>query len=90
MGAGLGASATAEGGTEQTVFEDGIFLPGAFARDLIWHRRVSGNDSGDGVFGSVSYIQRMNTFGGAAPTTPRIDGEKLSVPYNANYIFWRN
>jgi hypothetical protein len=46
--------------------------------------------SGDGFFGSVTYIQRMNTFGGAAPTTPCIDGEKVSVPYNANYIFWGN
>jgi hypothetical protein len=46
--------------------------------------------SGDGFFGSVTYIQRMNTFGGAAPATPCTDGEKASVPYNANYIFWGN
>jgi hypothetical protein len=32
----------------------------------------------------------MNNFGGPAPTTLCTDGQKASVPYNANDIFWGN
>ncbi|EXG82244.1 Protein of unknown function (DUF3455) [Cryptosporangium arvum DSM 44712] len=46
--------------------------------------------SGQGLFSTVTHIQRMNTFGGVAPTTACTDGQKISVPYNANYIFWGN
>ncbi|MFG1926437.1 DUF3455 domain-containing protein [Cryptosporangium sp. NPDC048952] len=46
--------------------------------------------SGQGILSNVTHIQRMNTFGGVAPTTACTDGQKASVPYNANYIFWGN
>ncbi|WP_041832238.1 DUF3455 domain-containing protein [Actinoplanes sp. N902-109] len=46
--------------------------------------------SGQGMFSGVTYVQRMNTYGGTAPATACTDGEKVSVPYNANYIFWGN
>jgi hypothetical protein len=46
--------------------------------------------SGQGILSTVTHIQRMNTFGGVAPKTPCTDGQKASVPYNANYIFWGN
>ena len=46
--------------------------------------------SGQGMLSSVTHIQRMNTFGGTAPATACTDGQKTSVPYNANYIFWGN
>jgi hypothetical protein len=46
--------------------------------------------SGQGMLSTVTHIQRMNTFGGVAPATACTDGEKTSVPYNANYIFWGN
>ncbi|MCA2215734.1 DUF3455 domain-containing protein [Jidongwangia harbinensis] len=46
--------------------------------------------SGQGMLGTVTHIQRMNTFGGVAPATACTDGAKASVPYNANYIFWGN
>jgi uncharacterized protein DUF3455 len=46
--------------------------------------------SGQGILSTVTHIQRMNTFGGVAPATACTDGDKTSVPYNANYIFWGN
>lgn len=46
--------------------------------------------SGAGLLSTVTHIQRMNTFGGVAPSTPCTDGQKTSVAYNANYIFWGN
>ena len=46
--------------------------------------------SGQGFLSTATHIQRMNTFGGVAPSTACTDGEKASVPYNANYIFWGN
>jgi hypothetical protein len=46
--------------------------------------------SGQGMLSAVTHIQRMNTWGGVAPATPCTDGEKVSVPYKANYLFWGN
>lgn len=46
--------------------------------------------SGQGFLSTVTHIQRMNTFGGVAPSTACTDGQKTSVAYNANYIFWGN
>jgi hypothetical protein len=46
--------------------------------------------SGQGILSTVTHIQRMNTFGGVAPSTSCTDGQKVSVRYNANYIFWGN
>ena len=43
---------------------------------------------GDGVFGTVSYIQRLRTTGGAAPTAACATGETQAVPYTAQYRFY--
>jgi hypothetical protein len=43
-----------------------------------------------GLLSRVQNIQRLNTSGGTAPTTACTDGEKVSVPYRANYVFWAN
>lgn len=43
---------------------------------------------GDGVFGKVTYVQRLNTKGGLAPTTTCTDGATTSVPYKADYRFF--
>lgn len=43
---------------------------------------------GDGVFGSVSYVQRLNTEGGLAPTGSCTDGAQTGVPYSATYLFY--
>jgi hypothetical protein len=43
---------------------------------------------GDGIFGSVTYIQRLNTTGGVKPTTACTDGQTQGVPYTAQYRFY--
>jgi hypothetical protein len=42
-----------------------------------------------GTFSGVKYIQRLNTVGGLAPSTPGSPGEVVSVPYAAEYFFYR-
>lgn len=43
---------------------------------------------GDGLFGRVTYIQRLATSGGAAPGGSCEDGETKGVPYKAKYRFF--
>lgn len=45
---------------------------------------------GTGIFGTVTYIQRLDTFGGAAPTDgcdETAASAELAVPYRAAYAF---
>lgn len=46
---------------------------------------------GEGVFAKIDFIQRINTFGGVAPSSG-CDGNHLGsekhVPYRADYIFY--
>jgi len=45
---------------------------------------------GPGIFGSVTFIQRVNTTGGNAPSEPgAVDGEVKEVAYTAEYYFYR-
>ena len=48
----------------------------------------SHSGSAKGLLAKVQNIQRLNTSGGAAPTTACTDGQKVSVPYHANYVLW--
>ncbi|GLI03931.1 DUF3455 domain-containing protein [Phytohabitans aurantiacus] len=43
---------------------------------------------GDGVFGAVTYIQRLDTSGGVAPASACVDGQTSGVPYRAVYRFF--
>jgi hypothetical protein len=47
---------------------------------------------GPGIFANVTYIQRVNTAGGAAPATADASllGQELRVPYTAEYYFYRD
>jgi hypothetical protein len=45
-------------------------------------------NTGDGVFGKVTYIQRLNTRGGVAPAGTCTDGAQTAVRYSADYAFW--
>lgn len=64
-------------------------VAGITADDLprLKFRVVSQN--GDGVFYGVSHVQRINTRGGVAPGSCDTAGSLLSVPYSADYLFWR-
>ncbi|MFL1900730.1 DUF3455 domain-containing protein [Streptomyces tauricus] len=44
---------------------------------------------GAGVFADVSYIQRLATEGGVAPTTACTGTDQVSVPYSAVYTFYK-
>ena len=45
---------------------------------------------GPGIFGKVTFIQRVNTTGGLTPSEPgATDGELREVPYTAEYYFYR-
>src|SRR6267142_1123866 len=47
--------------------------------------------TGPGIFSSVTYIQRVNTSGGLAPTIPGSSiGQVIEVPYSAEYYFYRD
>lgn len=43
---------------------------------------------GDGIFGDVTYVQRLATVGGVKPSTRCMDGQTLGVPYSAVYTFY--
>lgn len=43
---------------------------------------------GTGEFAQVTFVQRLATKGGLAPTGSCTDGSQVSVPYSATYTFW--
>jgi Protein of unknown function (DUF3455) len=48
----------------------------------------STGNRGPGLLGNVTYIQRLRTKGGVAPTGSCTEGVTASVPYSANYSFY--
>jgi hypothetical protein len=58
--------------------------------DIPWLLLRAVESDGPGIFHRVTYIQRVNTVGGIAPTEPgSFPGEEVRVPYTADYIFYR-
>jgi hypothetical protein len=43
---------------------------------------------GSGVFGNVTYVQRLDTVGGVKPSTACMNGQTQGVPYSAEYRFF--
>ena len=55
-----------------------------------WLLLQATSNEGPGIFNSVTYIQRVNTAGGLAPTAPGLSiGAVAEVPYAAEYYFYR-
>ena len=55
-----------------------------------WLLLKAKSTDGPGIFDGVTYIQRVNTVGGKAPTAPGdYVGEVVEVPYTAEYFFYR-
>src|SRR5690606_4384131 len=49
------------------------------------------SSQGPGIFHRVTFIQRLNTTGGNAPSAPgSFVGQMTEVPYTAEYYFYRN
>ena len=58
--------------------------------DAIDWVKLSADKSGTGVFEQTTFIQRLNTVGGLAPTTAgTFVGQEARVPYTADYFFYR-
>jgi hypothetical protein len=43
---------------------------------------------GSGIFGSVTYVQRLDTVGGVKPSSACMNGQTQGVPYTAEYRFY--
>ncbi|HWS89550.1 MAG TPA: DUF3455 domain-containing protein [Pyrinomonadaceae bacterium] len=55
-----------------------------------WLKLETVSTDGPGIFGGVTFIQRVNTTGGNAPAAPGTTvGEEAKVPYTAEYFFYR-
>ena len=59
-------------------------VPGAIPQVLLQATKTRGT----GIFGNVTYVQRLDTAGGVAPTTTCKDGQTQGVPYTADYLFF--
>ena len=60
------------------------------ATAIDWLLLEAVSTDGPGIFHSVTYIQRVNTVGGRAPSLPGLSiGEEARVPYTAEYFFYR-
>jgi hypothetical protein len=60
------------------------------ATAIPWLLLQTVSTDGPGMFNSVTYIQRVNTKGGIAPTAPGSSiGALAQVPYAAEYYFYR-
>ena len=58
--------------------------------DIPWLLLSAVSSEGPGPFGQVTYIQRVNTSGGIAPTQAgNLPGEEARVPYTTEYYFYR-
>jgi hypothetical protein len=60
------------------------------ATAIAWLMLYAFEVDGAGMFSDTSYIQRVNTAGGKAPEYPGAsEGDRISVPYTAEYYFYR-
>lgn len=51
---------------------------------------LTATPDGPGIFEKVKFIQRLNTVGGRAPSTPgAFVGQEAEVPYKSDYLFYQ-
>ncbi len=54
-----------------------------------WLLLRAASTTGNGAFTATTYIQRLDTLGGLAPTTPgTTPGQEVVIPYIAEYYFY--
>jgi hypothetical protein len=59
------------------------------ATAIPWLLLSAASTEGPGVFEQVTFVQRLNTEGGLAPSTPGSTvGDEARVPYTAEYFFY--
>lgn len=60
------------------------------SNSISWQRVRAVEVDGIGMFSDTTFVQRVNTSGGNAPTNPgTYDGQPVNVPFAAEYIFYR-
>ena len=60
------------------------------ANAIPWLRLSAKSTEGPGIFANTTYIQRVNTTGGKAPSADgAFVGQVARVPYTADYFFYR-
>jgi len=60
------------------------------ANAIPWLLLSAVSSRGPGIFDGTTYIQRLATVGGLAPTAPGAAyGDVVKVPYTAEYVFYR-
>ena len=64
-------------------------VAGRSADDLPWLKFGVITQIGDGLFFRASHVQRINTQGGVIRGACQQAGTYRSVPYSADYVFWR-
>ena len=71
-------------------------IAGALERVIVdpasipWLKLGAVTSNGPGIFDGVSFIQRVNTVGGTAPSAPgSFVGQEARVPYTAEYYFYK-
>lgn len=61
--------------------------PGSIAWLLL---AATATESGEGDrLAGTTWVQRLNTSGGLAPTGACTPGDKAAVPYSTDYVFWK-
>jgi hypothetical protein len=61
-------------------------VPGAVPELLLEVNSHGGTEGGE--LSKISYIQRLNTSGGLAPSGPCTDGAEQPIAYGADYVFF--
>jgi len=64
-------------------------IDGRAGDDLPWLKFKVIAQTGNGMFYGVTHVQRINTQGGLVQGPCNQPGGYRSVPYSADYIFWR-
>jgi hypothetical protein len=55
-----------------------------------WLLLAATDSDGPGIFNHTTYIHRVNTVGGLAPTQPGLAiGDEARIPYTAEYFFYK-
>ncbi|WP_347336769.1 DUF3455 domain-containing protein [Bradyrhizobium neotropicale] len=64
-------------------------VAGRTADDMPWLKFTVVTQTGNGLFYGVTHVQRINTEGGMVKGPCDQAGIFRSVPYSADYVFWR-
>lgn len=58
---------------------------------IAWLKLAAVSSDGPGIFEGVTFVQRVNTLGGLAPSSPGTSvGDLVDIPYMAEYLFFRD